>query len=205
MFLGRNINYHIHLIIPHVPLASLISRPSKKHLCRQPMLRDHTQKQIILPTTPHQTKINSIPASPTRGGCCGVFHPVKTIMNVGSKLHTQKHPPLVGDWLEYYLFLFGGQLADREERSDEWDSLCFGLESLIQQASRTVRSPTFKESCFLWTVELCSLADLTARPHQTSGHSSRSLIGIGHNIVLGKGLWEGLRVGGRLQGVEGEG
>ena len=28
--------------------------------------------------------------------------------------------------------LWGGQLADREERADEWDHLCFGLESLIQ-------------------------------------------------------------------------
>ena len=28
--------------------------------------------------------------------------------------------------------LWGGQLADREERSDQCDHLCFGLESLIQ-------------------------------------------------------------------------
>ena len=75
---------------------------------------------------------------------------------------TPQHPPLVGDLLEYYLFwilvvgrticfcvrsrgvgclqrhvfltacLCGGQPADREERSDEFDHLCFGLESLIQ-------------------------------------------------------------------------
>ena len=71
---------------------------------------------------------------------------------------TLQHPPLVGDWMVTVYFgfewlvvpfvfvydlgaqrrvilttcLLGGQLADREERSDECDHLCFGLASLIQ-------------------------------------------------------------------------
>ena len=44
--LGRNTNYHNHLIFPHDPVAARpISRQSKKkRLCRQPLLRDRTQK-----------------------------------------------------------------------------------------------------------------------------------------------------------------
>ena len=34
--------------------------------------------------------------------------------------------------------MWGRQLADREERSDEWDDLCFGLESLIQPLTLVV-------------------------------------------------------------------
>jgi hypothetical protein len=41
-------------------------------LCRQPMLRDRTQKQMVLPTIQNQNKLYSN-QSPTRVGCCAVL------------------------------------------------------------------------------------------------------------------------------------
>ena len=94
--LGRNINDHVHLIFPHDPLAARpISRPSKK-LCRQPVRRDRTQKQMVLPTTANQNKYYSN-QSPTRGGCwvvgfalrliqflsCFIWHFVNPLISVG--------------------------------------------------------------------------------------------------------------------------
>ena len=39
--------------------------------------------------------------------------------------------------------LWGGQLTDHEERSDEWDNLCLGVESLIQPLINNLfRCPT---------------------------------------------------------------
>ena len=88
----------------------------------------------------------------------GVFHPVKTIMNAAQH-HTTPTP--CSDWLEDYLFWFGvagsticvlsrstGCVQRRVfwrpaagglwwKRSDEWDHLYFGLESLIQPLSKS--------------------------------------------------------------------
>ena len=93
---------------------------------------------------------------PHDNGCCGVFHPVKTILNAAQN-PTTPAPCLwlvgsmfivVGSTISYCVWsrstgcvqrrvvltscLRGGQLADQEERSDERDHLYFGRESLIQ-------------------------------------------------------------------------
>ena len=49
VILGRNINYHIHLIFPRESPSCPPHKPAVKtlHVCRQPGLRDHTQKQMV--------------------------------------------------------------------------------------------------------------------------------------------------------------
>ena len=76
---GRRINDHVHLISPHDPLAARpINRPSKQtRLCRQHMLRDRTQKQMVLPTSQNQ---NSIPTNQRQGvGVVGFCAAVMTV------------------------------------------------------------------------------------------------------------------------------
>ena len=129
-----------------------------------------------------------------------------------------QHPPLVGDWLEYYLFwfwvvgsticfcvrsqsigcpqrcvfwtacLWGRKLADREERSDERDHLCFGLASLIQplrgldslQGLRTnVHAGLCKERGHRWThVTLACAAEVRSLQRTSTLDKSLELEGL---------------------------
>ena len=54
--LGRNINIPIHLSSQSTSCPPHKQAVKKTLLCRQPVLRDHTQKQMGLPTTPNQNK-----------------------------------------------------------------------------------------------------------------------------------------------------
>ena len=118
---------------------------------------------------------------PARPSLPCFVHPVKTIM-IAAQNPTSATP--CGDWLEYYLFwfwvvgsticfcvrspsigclqrptfltacLWGGQLEDREEKSDECVNICFGLESLLQPLRRQQQL----QICPQWNLEIGSLS-----------------------------------------------